>query len=44
MIKDGGLSFETKSKIEFLQPNNGSKKCVEKSVMYSYTSVFKSFY
>ena len=30
MIKDGGLSFETQLKIEFLLPNNGSKKCLEK--------------
>ena len=29
MIKDGGLSFETQLKIEFLPPNNGSKKCLE---------------
>ena len=26
MIKDRGLSFETQLKIEFLSPNNGSKK------------------
>ena len=26
MIKYGGLSFETQLKIEFLTPNNGSKK------------------
>ena len=26
MIKDGGLSFETQLKVEFLPPNNGSKK------------------
>ena len=26
MIKDEGLSFETQLKIEFLPPNNGSKK------------------
>ena len=25
MIKDGGLSFETQLKIEFLPPHNGSK-------------------
>ena len=25
MLKDGGLSFETQLKIEFLPPNNGSK-------------------
>ena len=31
MIKDGELSFETRLKIEFLPPNNGSKKCLEKS-------------
>ena len=30
MIKDGGLSFETHLKIEFLQPNNGSKKMLGK--------------
>ena len=29
MIKDGGLSFETQLKIEFLPPN---KKCLEKSL------------
>ena len=30
MIKDGGgLSFETQLKIEFLPPNNGSKKCLK---------------
>ena len=31
MMKDGGLSFETPLtalKIEFLPPNNGSKKCL----------------
>ena len=28
MIKDGGLSL----KVEFLPPNNGSKKCLEKSL------------
>ena len=28
MIKDGGLSFETQLKIEFLPPNNVSKKCL----------------
>ena len=32
MIKDGELSFETRLKIEFLPPNNGSKKCLEKSL------------
>ena len=32
MIKDGGLSFETQLRIEFLPPNNGSKKCLEKSL------------
>ena len=26
MIKDGGQSFETQLKIEFLVPNNGSKE------------------
>ena len=30
MIKDGGLSFETQLKIEFLSLNNVSKKCLEK--------------
>ena len=33
MIKDGGLSFETQLRIEFLPPNNGSKKCLEKSLI-----------
>ena len=33
MIKDGGLSFETQLKIGFLSPNNGSKKCWEKSLL-----------
>ena len=32
MIKDGGLSFGTQLKIEVLPPNNGSKKCLEKSL------------
>ena len=32
MIKDGGLSFETQLRIEFLPPNNGSKKWLEKSL------------
>ena len=32
MIKDGRLSFETQSKIEFLPLNKGSKKCLEKSL------------
>ena len=32
MIKDGGLSFETQLKIEFLPLNNGSKKCLENSL------------
>ena len=32
MLKDGGLSFENQLKIEFLPPNNGSKKCLEKSL------------
>ena len=31
-MKDGGLSFETQLKIEFLPPNNSSKKCLEKSL------------
>ena len=43
MIKDGELIFQTQLKPEFLPPNDGSKKCSEKSLMYSYTSVFKSF-
>ena len=38
MIKDGGPSFETQLKIEFLPPNNSSKKCLknipEKNDMY----------
>ena len=29
MIKDGGLSFETQLKIEFLPLNNGSKKSMQ---------------
>ena len=33
MIKDEGLSFETQLKIEFLPPNNGSNKCLEKSLL-----------
>ena len=33
MKRDGGLSFETQLKIEFLPPNNGSKKCLEKSLL-----------
>ena len=32
MIKEGGLSFETQLKIEFLSPNNGGKKHLEKSM------------
>ena len=32
MVKDGGLSFETQLKIEFLPPNNSIKKCLEKSL------------
>ena len=32
MIKDRGLSLETHLKTEFLTPNNGSKKCLEKSL------------
>ena len=31
--KDGRLSFETQLKIEFLPLNNGSKKCLEKTLM-----------
>ena len=31
MINDGGLTFGTQLKIEFLPPNNSSKKCLEKS-------------
>ena len=38
MIKDEGLSFETQLKIEFLPPNNGSKKCLEKSLLYIVSS------
>ena len=30
MTKNGGLSFETQLKIEFLPPNNGCKQCLEK--------------
>ena len=33
MIKERGLSFETQLKIEFLPPNNDSKKCLEKSLL-----------
>ena len=33
-IKDRGLSFETQLKIEFLPPKNGSKKCLEKSLIF----------
>ena len=33
MIKDGGLSFQTHLKIEFLPPNNSSKKCLEKFLL-----------
>ena len=33
MIKDKGLSFETQLKIEFLPPNNGRKKFLEKSLL-----------
>ena len=43
MIKDGELIFQTQLKPEFLPPNDGSKKCSEKSLIYSYISVFKSF-
>ena len=32
MIKDGGLSFGTQLKIEFLPLNNGSKNCMGKSL------------
>ena len=32
MIKNGGLSFKTQLKVEFLPRNNGSKKCLEKSL------------
>ena len=33
MIKDGGSSFVTQLKIEFLPLNNCSKKCLEKSLL-----------
>ena len=33
MIKDGGLTFETQLKIEFLPLYNGSKKCLGKSLL-----------
>ena len=36
MIKEGGLSFETQLKIELLPTNNGSKKCLEKSLPMCY--------
>ena len=32
MQAGGGLSFGTQLKIEFLPPNNGGKKCLEKSL------------
>ena len=32
MMKGGGLSFETQLTTEFLPPNNGSEKCLEKSL------------
>ena len=31
MTKEGGLSFETQLKIEFLQPNNNTKKMLRKT-------------
>ena len=34
--KDGRLSFKTQLKIEFLLPNNGSEKCLEKSLISSF--------
>ena len=33
MKQDGGLSFKTQLKIKFFLPNNGSKKCLEKSLI-----------
>ena len=33
MIKDGGLSFENQLKL-FLLPNNDSRKCLEKSLIF----------
>lgn len=32
MKQDGGLTFKTQLKSEFLIPDTGSKKCLEKSV------------
>ena len=44
MIKDEGLSFETQLKIEFLPPNNGSKKSFEKPLNCGYKlKVLKTF-
>ena len=33
MKQDRGMSFKNQLKIEFLLPNNGSKKCLEKSLI-----------
>ena len=47
MIKDGGLSFETQLKIEFLPLNNDIRKCLEKYLhqcIYKYTFVFGETY
>ena len=33
--KDGLKSFEVQLETEFLQPNNGSEKCLEKLSSYS---------
>ena len=39
MIKDGGLSFETQLKIEFLPLNNSGKRCLEKSLRDSFSAM-----
>ena len=43
MKQDGGLSFETQLKIEFLLSNNGSKKCLEKSLHRCFPVNFRTF-
>ena len=44
MIKDGGLSFKTQFEIEFLAPNNGTKKCLEKSLTGLYNENLPKIY
>ena len=39
VIKDGGLSFETQLKIEFLPQSRGSKKCLGKP-LHSQSYIF----